>query len=55
MWEWGGEEKARSQMARLWCEAETLPSGHIWFFIAPVSSNLHRGQLTTMAPRLAQS
>ena len=55
VWEWGGEEKARSQIARLWCEAETLPSGHIWFFIAPISSNLHRGQLTTRAPRLAQS
>lgn len=46
MWEWGGEEEARAQIARLWCEGETLPSGYIWFFLAPISSNLHRGQLT---------
>lgn len=45
-----GEEEARAQIARLWCEAETLPSGHIWFFVAPISFHLHMGQLTARAP-----
>lgn len=50
MWEWGGEEEARAQIARLWCEVRPFLLGTFGSFLLPSPLIFTGGQLTTRAP-----